>query len=155
MSTESVTLSNHLIVYHCPSLFALNLSQHQGLFQWVSSSYQVAKVLELPLQHQSFREYAGLISFWIDWFDLLAVQGTVKSLLQHHNLKASVLWCSAFFMVQVSHPYMTTGKIIALTIWTFDGRVIHTHIHPIDSLWRAWNNKLWHSSCSFVSWLHH
>ena len=64
-------------------------------------------------------EYSGLISFRIDWLDLLAVQGTLKSLLQHHSSKASILWNSAFFMVQVSHPYMTTGKTIAFTVWTF------------------------------------
>ena len=69
-------------------------------------------------------EYSGLISLRIDRFDLLAVQGTLKSLLQHHNLKASVLWCSAFFMVQLSHPDMTTRKTIALSIWTFVGKVI-------------------------------
>ena len=68
-------------------------------------------------------EYSGLNSFRIDWFDLLAVQGTFKSLLQHHNAKASTLWCSAFFMVQLSHSYMTTGKTIALTIWTFGGKM--------------------------------
>ena len=69
-------------------------------------------------------EYSGLISFTIDWFDLLAVQGTLKSLLQHHSLKASILWCSAFFMVQLSHPYMTTGKIIALTRQTFVSKMM-------------------------------
>ena len=69
-------------------------------------------------------EYSGLISFRIDWFDLLAVQGTLKSLLQHHSSKASVLWHSAFFMVQLSHPYMTTGKTIDLTRQTFDGKVM-------------------------------
>ena len=69
-------------------------------------------------------EYSGLISFGIDWSDLLAVQGTLQSFLQHHNLKASILWRSAFFMVQLSHPSMTTGKIIALTIWTFVGKVM-------------------------------
>ena len=84
-----------------PPSFGLNLSQHQGLFQWVSSSHQVAKVLELQLQHQSFQWISGLISFRIDCFDLLAVQGTLKSLLQHHISRASVLWCSAFFMVQL------------------------------------------------------
>ena len=68
-------------------------------------------------------EYSGLISFRIDWFDLLAVQGTLKSLLQHHNLKALVLQCSVFFMVQLSYPYVTTGKTIALTRWTFVGEV--------------------------------
>ena len=72
----------------------------------------------------STNEYSVLISFSIDWFDLLAVQQTLKSLLQHCNLKASVLWCSAILMVQLSHPYMTTGKTIALTIWTFVGKVM-------------------------------
>ena len=69
-------------------------------------------------------EYSGLISFRIVWFDLLAVQGTLKSLLQHHSSKASILQCSAFFMVQLSHAYMTTGKTLALTIWTFVGKLI-------------------------------
>ena len=69
-------------------------------------------------------EYTGLISFRIDWFDLLAVQGTLESLLQHHSSKASILWCSAFFMVQLSHPYMTTEKTIAFTRWTFVGKVM-------------------------------
>ena len=87
-------------------------------------SHQVTKVLELPLQHQPFHEYAGLISFSIDWFDLFALQGTLKSLFQHHSLKASILWCSAFFMVQLSHPYPTPGKTIALTILTFVGKVV-------------------------------
>ena len=81
--------------------------------------HKVAKVLELKLQHQSFQEYSGLISFKIDWFDLLAVQGTLKCLLQHHILKVSILQHSAFFMVQLSHSYMTAGKTTALTIHTF------------------------------------
>ena len=72
----------------------------------------------------TYNEYSRLISFRTDWFDLLAVQGTLKSLLQHHSLKASVLWHSAFFMVQLSHPYMTTGRTTASTIWTFVGKVI-------------------------------
>ena len=87
-----------------PSSTAFNLAQHQGLFQWIGSSHQVAKVWELQLQQQSFSEYSGLISFSIDWFDFLAVQGTLKSLLQHHSSKASILQCSAFFMVQLLHP---------------------------------------------------
>ena len=69
-------------------------------------------------------EYSGLISFRIDWLDLLAVQGTLRSLLQHHSSKASILWCSAFLIVQLSHPHMTTGKTIALTRWTFVGKVM-------------------------------
>ena len=82
-----------------PSPPAFNLFQHQGLFQRFSSSYQVAKVLEFQLQHQSFQWIFRLISFRMDWFDLLAVQGTLKNLLQHHSWKASVLQCSAFFMI--------------------------------------------------------
>ena len=92
-----------------PSPPAFNLSQDLGLFQWVSSSHKLAKVLEL--RHHSYsNEYAGLTSFRIEWLDLLAVQGTLRSLLQHDSSKASILWLSAFFMVQLSHPYMTTGK---------------------------------------------
>ena len=106
-----------------PSPLAFNLSQHQGLFQWVSSSHQLAKVLELKLQHHSFQWYLGLISFRINWFDLLAVQGTLKSLLQQHSSKASILRHSVFFMVQLSHPHMITGKTIALTRRTFVGKV--------------------------------
>ena len=88
---------------------AFNLSQHQDLFQWVSSLHQVAKVLEL--QHQSFQWIFWTDFLRTDWLDLLTVQGTLKSPLQHHNLKASILLCSAFFMVQLSHPYMNTGII--------------------------------------------
>ena len=92
--------------------------------QGVSSSNQVPKVLEFQLQYPccSSNEHPGLISFRMDWLDHLAVQGTLKSLLQHHSAKASLLWCSAFFIVQLSHPYMTTGKTIALTRWTFVGK---------------------------------
>ena len=97
-----------------PSLLALNPSQDWGLFQWISCLCQVVKVLELQLQHQSFQ--------WVFRVDLLAIQGTLKSLLQYHSSKASVLQCSALHMVQLSHPYMTTGKPIALTIWTFVGK---------------------------------
>ena len=99
-----------------PSPPAFNLSQDQGLFQWVSSSHQVDKVLELQFSISPSNEYPGLIFFRMDWFDLLAVQGTLESLLQHHSSKASILRHSAFFIVQLSHPYMTTGKTTALTI---------------------------------------
>ena len=95
--------------------------------------HQVAKVLEFHVQHQSFLKYSGLISFRIDWFDLLAVQETLKSLLQHHSLKASILWRLAFFMVQLSHPYMTTGKTIALTIWTFVSKVMSLLFNRLSS----------------------
>ena len=95
---------------------AFNLSQHQGLFQWVGSLHQVAKVKEFQHQHQSFHEFSGLISFRIDWFNLLAIWRTLKSHLQHHSSKASIFQCSAFFMVQLSYPYMTTGKTI---VWLY------------------------------------
>ena len=104
-------------------------SQHQGLFQWVNSSHQVAKVLEFQLQHQSFQWTPRLISFRMDRLDLLAVQGTLKSLLQHHSSKASVLQHSAFFTVQLSYPYVTTGKTIALTRWIFVGKVMSLRLN--------------------------
>ena len=110
-----------------------NPSQHQGLFQWVSSSHQAAKVLGFQLQHQS-NEHPGRISFRMDWLDLLAVQGTLKSLLQHHSSKALIFRCSAFFTVQLSHPYMTTGKMIALTRRTFVGKVMSLLFNMLSRL---------------------
>ena len=102
-----------------------NLSQRQCLFQWDGSLHQVAKALAFQLQQQwLFHEYSGLISFRIEWLDLFAVQGALKSLLQYHCSKASILWLSAFFIVQLSHPYMTTGKTIALTRHTFVSKVM-------------------------------
>ena len=120
-----------------PSPPALNLSQHQGLFKWVSSLLQVAKVLEFRLKHSPSNEYSGLTSFRMDWLDLRAVQGTLKSLLQHHSSKASILQHSAFFIVQLPHPYMTTGKTIALTRWTFVGKVISLLFSTLSRLVRA------------------
>ena len=101
-------------------------------------------------------EYSGLISFRIDWFDLLAVQGTLKSLLQHHNLKASVLQCSAFFIVQLSQLYMTTGKTIAFTIWTFVGKLMSLFFNTLSSFIIAFHLRskhlliLWLQSPSIV-----
>ena len=109
MSIELLMPSKPLHPLSSPSPPAFNLSQHQGLFQWVGSLRQVAKVLRLQLQHQSFQWTFRVDLFRIDWFDLLVIQGTLKSLLQRRSSKASVLWCSAFFMVQLSHPYMITG----------------------------------------------
>ena len=117
---DTIQLSHPL---SCPYPHALHLSQHQGLFQSVSSSNQVAKILKLQLQNQSFQWISGLISFRVDWFGLLAFKGTLKSLLQH-NSKASILQPSAFFMVQLSQAYMTTGKTIASTKLTFVGKVM-------------------------------
>ena len=93
-----------------PSPPAFNLSQHQGLFNWVSSSHPSFSFSISPSN-----EYSGLISFRVDWLYLFAVQGTLKSVFQNHSSKASILQCSAFFIVQLSHPYVTTGKTIALT----------------------------------------
>ena len=124
---------------------AFYLSQHQSLFQWVGSYDQVAKVLELQLQHQSFQ--------WIfrtDWFDLPVAQGTANSLLQHHSSKASILGCSAFFMVQLSHPYMTTGKTIALTIQTFASKVMSLLLNMLSRLVITFLPR---SKCLLISWL--
>ena len=101
---------------------AFNLSQHQDLFQWVSSSHRMVKVLEF--QHQFLQWIFRTDFLWIDRFDLLAVQGTLKSLLQHHSWKASILWCSAFFIPQLTYSYMTTWKTIALTRQTFVVKVM-------------------------------
>ena len=108
-----------------PSLPAFNLSQHRGLFS-VESVFQIRwpKYRSFRFSISPSNEYSVLISLGNDWFDFPAVQGTLKSLLQHHSSKASILWCSAFFMVQLSHPYMTTGKTIALTIQSFVGKVM-------------------------------
>ena len=101
-----------------PSPPAVNLSQHQGLFQWVSSSIRWPKYWSFSFSISPSNEYSGLFSLKIEWLDPPVVQGTLKSLLQHHSSKASILWCSAFFIVQLTYPYMTTGKTIALTRWT-------------------------------------
>ena len=106
-----------------PSPPAHNPSQHQGLFQWVNSLHEVAKLLEFQLQHQSFQWTSRTYLLQMDWLDLLAVQGTLKSILQHHSSKASIFQRSHFFIVQLSHPYMTTGKTIALTCLCWQSNV--------------------------------
>ena len=129
-----------------PSPPTFNRSQHQGLFKWVSSLHQVAKVLEFQLQYQSFQ----LISFRMDWLDLLAVQGTLKSLLQHHSSKASILQHSVFFIVQLSKPSMTTRKTIALTRWTFVGKVMSLLFNMLSRLVITF---LLRSNHLLISWL--
>ena len=123
MSIESVMPSNHLILCHpllLPSIFpSIRVFSNESILcmrwpKYWSFSFNISPSSEDP----------GLISFRIDWLDLLAVQGTLKNLLQHHSSKISILWCSAFFIVQISHPYMTTGKTTALTRWTFVGKVM-------------------------------
>ena len=139
-----------------PSPPALNLSQHQGLFKWVSSSHQVAKVLEFQLQHRPSSEHPGLISFRMDWLDLLAVQGTLKSLLQHHSSKASILLRSAFFIVQLSHPYMITGKTIALTRRTFVDKVMSLlFIYYFFISWRLITLQYCSGFCHTLTWISH
>ena len=117
-----------------PSSPDLNISHHQGLFKWVSFSHQVAKELEFHLQHQSFQWTPRTDLFRMDWLDLLAVQGTLKSLLQHQSSKASVLLCSAFFILQLSHPHTTTGKTIALTRQTFVDKVMSLFFNMLSRL---------------------
>jgi len=134
-----------------PSPPAFNLSQHQGLFQWISSShFRWPKYWSFSFSISTSNEYSGLISFRIDWFDLLAVQQTLKSLLQHHSSKVSILWHSAFFMVQLSHPYITTGKTIALTIWTFVSKVMSILFNTLSMFVIAF---LLRSSHLPISWL--
>ena len=117
-----------------PSLPTFSHSQHQGFFQWVSFSYPVAKVLSFSFSISPSNEYSELISLRMDWLDLLTVQGTLKSLLQYHSSKASILRSLAFFTVQLSHPYMTTGKTIALTRWTFVGKVMSLLFNMLSRL---------------------
>ena len=123
MSIESVMSSNHLILCHCllllPSIFpSIRVFSNESALhiRWPSTGGAASECYS--------NEYSGLISFRIDWFDFLAIQGTLKSLLQHYSSKASILQCSVFFIVQLSHPYMTSGKTIALAIWTFVGKVM-------------------------------
>ena len=116
------------------SAIALSLPQHQDFFQWICSSHQVAKVLELQFRISPSNEYSqGWFPLGLTSLNFLAVHGTIKSLLQHDSLKASVPWCSAFFMVQLSHPCMTTGKTVALTIWTFGRKVIFLLFNTLSS----------------------
>ena len=128
MSIESVMPSNHLILCHplLPSVFpGIRVFSNGSVLHIRWPKYWIFSI-------SPSNDYSGLISFRIDWFDLLTVQGTLKSLLQHHSLKASVLWCSAFLMVQLSHPYMTTGKTTALTRWTFVEKVMSLLFHMLS-----------------------
>ena len=124
-------------------------------FLSASGSFPMSQLFTWGGQNWSFSispsdEYPGLVSFRMDWLDLLAVQGILKSLLQHHNSKASILWCSAFFIAQLSHPYMTTGKTIALTRWTFVDKILSLFFNMLSSLVKTFlprSKRLW------ISWL--
>ena len=126
--------SNHLILYRPillpPSIFpSIRVFSKESGFRIRWPKYWSFSFIIHPSN-----EYSGLISFRIDWFDHLAVQGTLKSLLQHHSLKASIVWSSAFFIVQLSHPYTTSGKSIALTRWTFVGKVMFLLLNMLSRL---------------------
>ena len=116
-----------------PSPPAPSPSQHQGLFQWVYPRIRWPKYRSFSFSISPSKEHPGLI-FRMDWLDLLAVQGTLKSLLQHHSSKASILQCSAFFTIQLSYQYMTTGKTIALTRQTFVGKVMSLLLNMLSRL---------------------
>ena len=124
MSIESVMPSNHLVLCH-PLLFLPSIFPSIRVFSSESVLHiRWPKYWSFNFSISPSNEHLGLISFRMDWLDLLAVQGTLKSLLQHHSSKPSILQCSAFFIVQLSHPYMTTGKTIALNRWAFVGKVM-------------------------------
>ena len=138
MSIESVMPSSHLILCR-PLLLPPSVLPSIRVFCKESFGH---------LQHQSFQWIFRLISLRLDWLDLLAVQGTLKSLLQHHSLKASVFWCSAFFIVQLSHPHITTRKTIALTRWTFVGKVMSLLFNMLS---RLVTHFLSSSNCLLIS----
>ena len=150
MSTEPVMPSNHLILCHplfyLPSIFpSIRVFSNESVLRIRWSKYWSFSFSISPSN-----EYSGLISFRMDWLDLLAVQGILKSLLQHHSPKASILQRSAFFMVKLSHPYVTTGKTIALTIQTFVGKVISLLFNMLS---RLVIGLLPRSKCLLISWL--
>ena len=134
MSIKSTMPSNHLILCHplllLPSIFpSIRVFSNESVLhiRW-------PKYWSFSFNISPSKEYSGLASFRMDWMDLLAVQGTLKSLFQHHSSKASILWSSAFFIVQLSHPYVTTGKIIALTRWIIGGKVISLLFNKLSRL---------------------
>jgi len=134
MCIESVMPSSHLILCR-PLLFLPPIPPSIRVFSNESSlRMRWPKYWSFSLSISPSNEHPGLVSFRMDWLDLLAVQGTLKSLLQHHSSKASILQCSAFFTVQLSHPYMTTGKAIALTRWTFVGKVTSLLLNMLPRL---------------------
>ena len=150
MSIELVMPSNHLILC-CPLLLLPSIFPSIRVF----SNESVLHIRWPNYRSFSFNispsnEYSGLISFKMDWLDLLAVQGTLKSLLQHHSSKASILRCSVFFTVQLSHPYMTTGKTIALTRWTFVGKVMSLLFNMLSRLVITFLPR---SKSLLISWL--
>ena len=149
MSIELVMPSNHLILC-CPLLLLPSIFSNIRVFSNESVLHiRWPKYWSFSFNISPSNEHSGLISFRIVWFDLLAVQGTLKSLLQHHSSKASILWHSAFSMVQLSHPYMTIGKTIALTRWTFVSKVMSLLFNMLARLVIAFLPR---SKCLLISW---
>ena len=149
-SIKSVIPSNHLIL--CPPLLLLP-SIFPSIRVFCSESVlhiRQPKYWSFSYSISPSNEYSGLIFLRIDWFDLLVVQGTLKSLLQHHSSRASILWHAAFYMVQVSHPYMTTGKTIALTRRTFVGKVMSLLFNTLSTFVTAFLPR---SKCLLILWL--
>ena len=134
MSSKSVMPSSHLI-FCCPLLLLPPIPPSIRVFSNESTlCMRWPKYWSFSFSISPSNEHPGLISFRMDWLDLLAVQGTLKSLLQHHSSKASILWLSAFFTVQLSHPYISTGKTIALTRWTFFGKIMSLLFNMLSRL---------------------
>ena len=150
MSIESVMPSNQLILCH-PLLLLPSIFPSIRVFsnEW-ALHITWPKYWSFSFNISSSNEHPGLISFRMDWLDLLAVQGILKSLLRHHTSKASILWCSAFFMIQLSHPNMTTGKTIALTGRTFVDKVMSLFFNMISRLVITFLPR---SKCLLISWL--
>ena len=149
MSIQLVMPSNHLILY-CSLLQLSSIFPSIRVFSNESAFHiRWPKYWSFSFSISPSNKYSGLISFRMDWLDLLAVQGTLKS-LQHYSSKASILWCSAFFMVQLSHPYMTTGKTIALTIQSFVGKVMSLLFNMLSRLVIAFLPR---DKCLLISWL--
>ena len=150
LSIKSMMPFNHLILC-CPLLLLSSIFPSIRIFSNESVLHiRWPKYWSFSFSISPSNEYSGLISFTIDWFDLLAAQGTLKSLLQHYSSKASLLWCSIFFMVQLSHPYMTSGKTIALIRWTFVGKVMSLLLNMLSRLVRAFLPR---SKRLLISWL--
>ena len=150
MSIESVMPSNHLILCRPLLLPSSIFSSIRVFSNELVLCIRWPKYWSLSFSISSSNEYSGLISFRIDWLDLLAVQGTLKSLLQHHSSKASILRHSALFIVQLSHPHMTTGKTIALTRWTFVGKVMSLLFNMLSRFVRVFLPRSKHL---LISWL--
>ena len=133
-----------------PSPPALNLSEHQVFSNESAFHIRWPKYWSFSFSISPSYEHQGLVSFRMDWLDLLAVQGTLKSLLQQHSSKASILWCSAFFTVQLSYPYMTAGKTIAWTIWAFVSKMMSLFFNMLSRLVITFLPR---SKCLLISWL--